>query len=302
KKQLINRFNVRLTAQGMMHPVMRLENDPAKNEKAWGNLPWVEGGNAWRRIKPGATTLLVHPSLKTGFGARPVSAVWRCGRGRVLSSALDGTWHWALGRQTEIDYHSRFWGLSIRWLAGDPRLNSGRSLILENSQCEVGKPVSLSLHLKDDAGVPISEAEAEFKIKPPNLAEILATGTSDMSAPGRYTMQFVPTSAGKTSVTCDASLPDGSKDEFEIDFSVELPRDELMRVHPDPAALESLAQASGGASASLAQAGTFEIPHPEMQMTVRHLSIDLWQSKGIAALMIFCLCIEWFFRKRRGLS
>ena len=41
---------------------------------------------------------------------RPIVAAWQYGAGRVLSSAMDGTWHWSLARQTEVNYHARYWG------------------------------------------------------------------------------------------------------------------------------------------------------------------------------------------------
>ena len=99
KQQLVNRFVPQVTASGLMHPTMQLEFDPVLNAQAWAKMPWVEGGSAIRQVKPSATLLMVHPTLKTGSGLRPIAAAWQYGAGRVFSSALDGTWHWRTARE-----------------------------------------------------------------------------------------------------------------------------------------------------------------------------------------------------------
>ena len=48
-----------------------------------------------------------------------------------------------MARTSEQDYHQRFWGQTIRWLAGDPRTRkSVGTLVSEDPMLEVGKPAS----------------------------------------------------------------------------------------------------------------------------------------------------------------
>ena len=89
--------------------------------QAWAKIPWVEGGNAIRQVKPSATLLMVHPTLKTGSGCARSPPRGSMAPGRVLSTVLDGTWHRRTACDTETDYHARYWGLVARWLASDLR-------------------------------------------------------------------------------------------------------------------------------------------------------------------------------------
>ncbi|MDA0837646.1 MAG: hypothetical protein O2857_07680 [Planctomycetota bacterium] len=303
KLHLVNRFNVQLTPQGIMHPIMRLDHDPAKNEMAWNNLPWVEGGNAIRRTKSGATALLVHPTLSTQFGPRPVSAVWRCGKGRVFSSALDGTWHWALARKTEIDFHRRFWGLNVRWLSGDPRTSSGNSVILETPICEVGEPVALSTTIRDDAGGTLTEAEVIFTIVAPDQTNLVSHLKSNPAQPGRFAMSFHPATSGMHKVVVSVRLPEGSEEKKELEFFVTPSRKEFLSVKPDERALRELAEATGGTVVPIRDQEKLKIPTPETQHSrVVELTVQLWQSPGLVLLLILCLSLEWLLRKRRGLA
>src|SRR5207249_2293759 len=126
-----------------------------------------------------------------------IAAAWQCGSGRVLSSALDGTWHWRLARTTETDYHQRFWGQTVRWLAGDPRQRkTSGTLISEDPMLEVGKPATFSLSLKDKDGNFLSDAVAEFTVDAPGGDVLLARSTCDPSVPGRYALNITPRKPG----------------------------------------------------------------------------------------------------------
>jgi len=293
---------VQLTGRGMMHPVMQLEYDPEKNAEAWGKLPWVEGGNAWRRAKPGATALLVHPTLKTAFGQRPVAAAWQCGRGRVFSTALDTTWHWSLDRETDVDYTRRFWGLVARWLGGDPRLVRGNVLILETPICEVGRPASISTLLRNDAGLPISDAEVAFVIEYPDGQKLSVRSASDPAVPGCFRLNFDPDQTGVHKVKLESKLPDGTERKGAIEFDVSPSRAEYLDLRGDSVALAELAKATGGASAEVGGYRDLKLPDAKHQPASFERVVNLWRTPGIVILLVGCLAVEWFMRKRRGLA
>jgi len=303
KQQLINRFNVQVTTQGIMHPAMQLEFDPVKNEEAWSKLPWVEGGNAFRAVKAGATTLMVHPKLKTNLGPRPIAAAWQCGSGRVFSSALDGTWHWRLARTTDNDYHQRFWGQTVRWLAGDPRMHKALgTLISEDPVIEVGKPATFSLTLKDKDGNFQSDAIAEFTLEEPSGEKLLARSAADPAVPGRYALTFTPRAFGAHRVKISIQRTGQDAQNQERTFQVAPSRAEFVQIAPDTNALSALAKATGGTSAPLSAFSSLQLPGAKSDVKIQRMLVNVWQAPGLLILLVFSLSTEWLLRKRRGLA
>ncbi|HYG77182.1 MAG TPA: hypothetical protein VEK08_19415 [Planctomycetota bacterium] len=303
KTQLINRFNVQVTTQGILHPATQLEFDPVKNEEAWAKLPWVEGGNAFRVARPGATTLLLHPTLKTPLGPRPVAAAWQTGAGRVLSSALDGTWHWRLARTTETDYHQRYWSQSVRWLAGDPRTRKSRNVLMSDDPIlETGKPATFSILLKDKDGNAQTDAIAEFTIESPGGETILARSSSDPAIPGRYSAALTPRIPGPHRIRLSIQRTGEEARQQERTFEVGSSRAEYLQIVPDVKALSTLASATGGTSASLSQFEALHLPTEKPQIRIQRHYINVWQAPGLFILLVLCLGTEWLLRKRRGLA
>ena len=302
KAQLVNRFNVQITPQGLMHPLMALEGDPRANDKVWAGMPWVEGGNALAAVRPGATLLMTHPTQRSPFGPRPIAAAWPCGRGRVFSTALDGTWHWRLGRTTEIDYHQRYWGLVARWLGGDPRsARSIGSLIAEQAVMEVGAPATFSLSVRSAEGAARLDAVVAFTVHTPGGETVTAHAIVDPALPGRYSMTYVPRQAGEHRVAVAITEVDGVKNQ-ELAVLVSPSRQEYLDVRPHPAALAALATASGGVATTIGEADAPRLPAAGTRFQAQAVVVDLWRAPGLLALLVICLCLEWFLRKRRGLA
>ena len=302
KTELVNRFQVKLTPQGLMHPVMQLEADPARNAEAWAGLPWVEGGNAISRVKPSAVELLVHPTLSTKYGPRPIAAAWECGRGRVYSTALDGTWHWSTARKTEADYHKRYWGLLVRWLAGDPRVQRSNALVLETPVCEAGKPLTVSLSLRNASGLPIADAEVVFSLSLPGHANVTARLISDPANPGRYALTVVPDAAGDGRISGECRFADGATLKRELKLTVDPSREEFLKVGPDEEGLRALAAATGGTVQPIDRLQALRIPPAPPIRQAASVRIELWHAPGLAIVLFACLMLEWAYRKRRGLA
>ena len=79
-------FRPKLTSEGRTHPVTSLVLDPRDNELRWAKLPPLEGVNRVPRVRPGAATLLTHPTLRTDGGKpAPVLVVGDAGKGRSMA-------------------------------------------------------------------------------------------------------------------------------------------------------------------------------------------------------------------------
>ena len=304
KTQLVNRFKVQATPQGLSHPVMQLEGDPARNARVWAEMPWVEGGNALAAVKPGASLLMVHPTLHTDkFGPRPVAAAWSCGRGRVFSTALDGTWHWRLARTTDTDYHRRYWGLLMRWLARDPRMAQAiGALVAETLQPEVGRPATFSIAVRNEEGLPADDATVDFTLRSPDGTTLAAHAISDPVVAGRYAAVFLSTCSGEYSIKVVVNTHTKQTKTEELKYYVAPQRQEFLQTRPDNKALASLAQASGGTLAPLRKASTLQLPAQSSARKSAAVTIALWRTPGLLAALVLCLGLEWLLRKRRGLA
>ncbi len=302
KQHLINRFNVAITSQALRHPLMQLEGDPVKNLAAWNGLPWVEGGNAFRAVKPSATLLMVHPELRTKYGPRPVAAAWQYGAGRVYATALDGTWHWKLAKKIQTDYHRRFWGLVVRWLANDPRTKSaGAQIYSEDAVLEVGRPANFAMTLRDDRGTPRTDAKVSYVIEDGNGRKLFTSmRRPDLSAPGRYGISFVPKAPGVIVVRTHVEAGETQLEDHKR-YLVAPSRVEYLQVEPDLAGMTALATASGGQALPLAEHDKLDLKADAVSQT-RQLSAALWRSPGMLILLFLCLGVEWLLRKRRGLG
>jgi uncharacterized membrane protein len=127
---LLEPFQLKLTADGLRHPVTRVQGGESTTQASWADLPPASGVNLVR-AKPGATVLLEHPTARVDGRPAPLLALWEYGRGRALALRTDDSWTWAFtarrtGEQTR--HYDRFWGNALRWLVRDPDSPRFRSL------------------------------------------------------------------------------------------------------------------------------------------------------------------------------
>src|SRR5206468_10326069 len=112
----------------------------------WAKLPPLAGINRVPRVKPGAATLLVHPSAKGSDGKpAPVLAAGDAGKGRTLALLTDSAWHWgfmAAGEGDDGRAFQRFWENAIRWLVRDPALTLLR-LELDRLEYRRNQPIAV---------------------------------------------------------------------------------------------------------------------------------------------------------------
>src|SRR6185503_6894940 len=138
-------FRPRLTAEGKTHPITSLVLDGRDNADRWGKLPALEGLNRVPRTRVGATTLLAHPTQKTGDGKpAPVLVVGDAGKGRALALLTDSAWHWgfvAAGEGDDGGAFQRFWGIAISRLVLAAALALARTK-QERRELGVARPVA----------------------------------------------------------------------------------------------------------------------------------------------------------------
>ena len=126
-------FAPKLTDEGLRHPITQLRFDRRDNLARWAGLPQLEGVNLVAGVKPGATVLLEHPTLRAGDRPMPVLVVGEHGKGRTLALLTDSAWRWgflASGRDGDDGRaYTRFMENAVRWLFKDPDLEKQVGLL-----------------------------------------------------------------------------------------------------------------------------------------------------------------------------
>ena len=198
-------FNPLLTKDGLVQEAMKLAETPEANFRTWKDLPGMYWHAPVSKLKPGATPLLVHPSVKTSTGPLPLLATQPYGRGQVAWFGFDEAWRWRYNDGDAI--YGRFWSQWVYWAAGprvgaikqirlsmdrpDPFLNTGGQIAVrvldKNFLPERKETINAKIEWLDapentDAKTKSKDIELKkYRIKPENICSTLPTTKSGNS-------------------------------------------------------------------------------------------------------------------------
>ncbi len=299
-------FRPKLTSEGRAHPITSLVLDPRENEARWAKLPALDGVNRVPRVRPGAATLLAHPSLRADGGQpAPVLVVGEAGKGRSLALLTDSAWHWgflAAGEGDDGRAFQRFWENAIRWLVRDPALTLLR-LELDRIEYRRSQPPSVRIRAmhpdyspadRVDVTVDVATSDGDPQAKP--LKHLEATTNQD----GEAHVDLGTLAAGAYRVIGRATL-DGRAVTEDKTFVVRAEGRELEDVAFRDKVLREIADVSGG-SYREGDLADVAISEPREVRVGRQRSIELWSSPIFLAIGLFLLVSEWYLRRRAGHS
>jgi uncharacterized membrane protein len=299
-------FKPRLTSEGRGHPVTSLLLDPRDNELRWSKLPALEGLNRVPRARPGATTLLVHPTLKTPDGKpAPVLVAANAGKGRSLALLTDTAWHWGLPAAGEGDdgrAFQRFWENAIRWLVRDPALTLLR---IELDRVEYRRnqpPVARvrAMHADYSAAQNVDVTLDILPAEGPAEAAPLRSLTGKTNAEGDAQIDLGALPPGAYRVAGRATV-DGHPVTEDKTFVVRAEGRELDDVGARDNVLRELAHVSGG-DYRFESFGHPSVRAPREVRVGRHRSVELWSSPFLLLAGLALLMTEWYLRRRAGHS
>ena len=297
-------FRPRLTPEGRTHPVTSLHLDERANAVRWASLPPLVGINRVARLRPGARSLLVHPSHKSADGKpAPVLATAEVGKGRSLALLTDSAWSWGFGAAGAGDdgrAFQRFWEGAMRWLVRDPALTLLR-LDLDKGEYRRGQSVALRTRTLRSDFSPAPNVEVALEVRPGDLtagdqpvrAFKVATGPD-----GEGHAMLDGLEAGAYRLAGRATL-DGRPVATETTFVIQPEGRELDDVVARDRVLREIAEASGGEFRD----GSLGSPavRPPRQVRVGSLrTVEIWSSPLVLLLAIGLLAAEWTLRRRTG--
>jgi hypothetical protein len=283
------------------------EHIKKRNVDIWKNLP----GFFWHydmltRLKPGATSLLVHPRRRMDKEPMPILAMHYYGKGQVLFLATDEIWRWR--KDEENKYVSQFWGQIIYQLALPHHLGDASkrvTMMLEQSEAILNRKGYIYATLRDDKFLPILQEQVAAKLTHlnpkagvPKTEDVVFKPVDPKNRPGEYKFLAPHDQDGRFEIKLKSS---GAEHAFQ--YQVKLPpRHELEEAPLAEDILSQAAKLSGGAY--YREEDLHRLPtnvQPQKTSFTLHQEILLWNPL-VFLIFIGLITTEWIVRKFSNLS
>ena len=306
-------FRMKLTAEGLSDPIMRLEDNPVHNGLLWDTIPGFYWYYQFKRAKPAARVLATHPLVSSKFGLMPIMATQYYGQGRIFVSATDETWRWCSvtpsGQMASNEkYFYGFWSDVLRFLRGGRLLGSRRIQISTDRPVYApGEQVKITAKIYDTEFKPLKQPSYGVALSViPAQAGIQAENVILNSIPdkeGQYEGSFTPQSIGFYKIIGEKLSRDVSEELSEVVFSVTNARREYEKPLPNPELLKDMARATDGVFLKLTEIDRLpEIVKPISDVIYTETKEDdIWDKPFIFILFLLIISLEWIIRKIVGL-
>lgn len=293
-----------LTPLGQASPWLQLTDDPEQHASLWRQeLPPLYWFLRLETLRPGVRVLAAHPTQHNAQGQPlPLICLQFVGAGKVLFHATDETYRWRF--RTGDAYFARYWLQAIRYLSRASLLGSPQRVELrsDRSRYLAGETVNLRLRFFDDRQAPPDEAESTLAIETPDGQRRLVR----LQREGLERGWFAGSVSGLSEGTYRAWLltPPLDGPPPQCTFQVVAPPGELARTRTDRAALQRLAEHTGGRAVVWTEAERVlaRLP-PGRQVRIEPLPPrPVWNHPVVGLLLVGLLTAEWLLRRRSGLE
>lgn len=286
-------FKLDLTPEGRDSIITRLVPLAEENVKVWQKLPsqhWYYKGI--KRLKPGATALVKHGSVKNEYGSIPLMSYHRFGDGQVLFLGFNSVWRWRY--KVGSLYTDRFWSQTIHHMGLNHLLGTSKGVHFQTSKRDysAGEKIPLSVKIVGNALRSGDEKSVEILAVELESGEEKNFKLAHSGSKGSYAGQVV--------------LPEGTWD-LQLDdekhrLSVSKSQLEFERVSMDKTGLTELANLSDGQFieiADLDQIPELMLEKPRTRSVI--LEKSLWDNFIFILLVSLLTAAEWLLRKKENL-
>jgi hypothetical protein len=277
---------------------------PAADDRLWQVLPPL------RQMQPGRPAgAFVQVLAEAVDGGRrlPLVASRRLGKGLTVSVGGDGLWQWSFFPEVveASDAYARFWSQLLQWAAMGGDFLPGQEYALQADAHVTDVGASVRLRVRGRAATPSGAPGVQvwrdgqpartLALAPVPGASRLWDALWQPDAPGAY--QLALHVAGSTTTNGAAAA--------SVTVVVRPAAGENDALSADPAFLARLAAHSGGravASTDLAAVVAALDPKPTAGAHAETVWEPRWDRAMWLLLMTGCFGLEWFLRRRGGLS
>jgi uncharacterized membrane protein len=294
-------FQPVLNQEFSRHPILRLEKEFEINQEIWRSLPPLQGINIGLLPNKNAHVLAQHDK----GSSIPLLVVGAFGKGRTALVASDSMWNWTfrnVGSGGSGRYFQRFWNNVIDWLIAEPET---RRLQLESDKerYQEGEQVLIKFKLLKKNYQPTTDTMMKLTLqslkKEPRPEIELKTDEQ-----GEGVFPFLPDEEGFYTAQIKADLEGESLTE-EIMFSVLKDTAEFEKPLINEFLLKKISEVSGGRHRILNGSddlSTYQFSNSDFQVKSHSRSFPLWDNWWAYSLMVGFLVMDWFLRRKSGLS
>lgn len=279
---------------------------PGRNATIWAELPRLKEGTYGETLRP-FTRVLVEGVSRGGDreASFPAVVARRIGQGYVVSVNSDDLWRWGFipNVQRATTIYRDFWFQLFDWMIAYSDFIPGKkhALRLNRAEVETDRPVKLrvlrraSMSKENEPPPKVYYTRDGLADAPVELALV-----ADANLPHSWDAILSIPAAGDYLF----SLKSGAGEEEAVYASLKVkgPPGELEDVSVDRPALETIATGSGG---RLVEEKDFRalVEETNREGTREDASEwkSLWDSAGVAILMLALFAGEWIIRRRQGL-
>lgn len=300
---------MQLTPAGMVHPITRLVANPEENRRIWKELTELDALNVVAQTKPNATVLGVSTGKFGNSVNVPLLAVQHFGKGRTLALMTDYTWKWNFQMAGQMDsnrYYLQFIRQLARWLIRDPELKQVR-IMAHATEFPLGSEISGTIQVLQDNYLPDTNANLSVTIRPPSgmTQPVQAVPTTN---PGEFRYRFRANEIGLASLDVQATIGQETQETNRLLLRVYHPGNEQRNAAPNHSLLQDIASSTSGAfftlqdtvRPSLSSLIEFFGGTPNYKV-LEETSQRLRETFVLFLLLLVCLAIEWWWRRRVGL-
>ena len=306
-------YRLSLTREGLLQPWARLRDTEIAEQDRIQSMPDFMTLNAMGDVKPGASVL----ATVTGPGdeVAPAIAAQRFGKGRTAAIPLGDLWRWSMRRGDnrggfdsgdgnggeERDDPAQAWRQLSHWLVNDvPRRVEVR---VEKSE-DPSKPVTLVATARDEAYLPLDNADVELTITPLSGEPFTLKAEMDDTEAGKYTASYWSRQPGGYAVDATVTGADGATGgEARSGWTSQAGAAEFQDLPLNRELLERIAKQTGGEVIREDRLDQFAAALPTKKVPVTETWVyPIWHRPWVMFVAMLCLCCEWGLRRWKGLA
>ena len=298
-----SRLKAVLTKDGLKHPITILDGDTDRNIAIWKILPEIDGCNITTQLKADAVPLAAYPAS----GNPPLISIRNAGLGRCMAITTDSLWRWnflSVAKNGTNRHYIKFWQNAIKWLIKDPTLNPVR-IIVNKEKFLPNEEVSVRIEVLGRNYQPLEGVQLDIDVinEFSGKSTFSTNGVTDGSGQYRFNVKY-DTEGYYIARATAKKENDEIGQEYTV-FNIALEDKEFKDPSIRRDILIKLAECSDGKYFDLPTKNIqdkLSIENPSVVKLVGKRQISLWDNGYVFMMILTIFSLEWWIRKRIGLS